>query len=141
MDPSCEAADAQISRCAGPGPRCALRAPGLLPQQERVLHHELLHDFSLKLMYFHGKSKKTMDFHDFPRFLGKSWCRSHPPPKLCAGLTWTIFQRGLFVCVLRARTGGITRPRSRTHADTTTLSSCIVPLKLIWYNPSYAKLG
>ena len=28
-----------------------------------------------------------MDFHDFSRFLGKSGCRSHPPPpKLCAGL-------------------------------------------------------
>ena len=27
-----------------------------------------------------------MDFHDFPRFLGKSGCVSHPPPKLCAYL-------------------------------------------------------
>ena len=24
-----------------------------------------------------------MDFHDFARFLWKSWCVSHPPPKLC----------------------------------------------------------
>ena len=26
-----------------------------------------------------------MDFHDFPIVLGKSGCRSQPPPKLCAG--------------------------------------------------------
>ena len=27
-----------------------------------------------------------MDFHDFPKYLGKSGCQFHPTPKLCAGL-------------------------------------------------------
>ena len=27
-----------------------------------------------------------MDFHDFPRFLGKSWMDLMYPPKLCASL-------------------------------------------------------
>ena len=30
-----------------------------------------------------------MDFHDFPRFLGKSGKLSHHPPKLCARLALT----------------------------------------------------
>jgi len=31
---------------------------------------------------------KMMEFHDFPRILGKSGCQSHPPAKFCAGPAW-----------------------------------------------------
>ena len=30
--------------------------------------------------------RRIIDFHDFTRFLGKSGCQLHPPPKLCAGI-------------------------------------------------------
>ena len=32
---------------------------------------------------------KIMDFHAFPRFLGKSGKLSHHPPKFCASLHWS----------------------------------------------------
>ena len=32
---------------------------------------------------------KIVDFHDFPMVLGKSGCRSRPPPKICSGLVGT----------------------------------------------------
>ena len=47
----------------------------------------------------------------------------------------------LLACSSRDRTGDVTRPRCRTLADTTTLLSCIAPLKFIWCDPSCITLG
>ena len=41
-----------------------------------------------------------MDFHDFPRILGKSGCVSHPPPPSCVhAYSGPLFRRSTLRCV------------------------------------------
>ena len=53
-----------------------------------------------------------MDFHDFPRFLGKSGKLSHHPPKLCASLAMTLVHSRPGLGVRRAD-GAVEAPRVR----------------------------